>query len=745
MAIDPTAPAAPAGPLGRITRRVAAASAARPKTVLALWLALVVGLVAAGTAVGTQSLTGADAGIGASARADRQLAAAGLADPAVESVLVRSGDPATTAAATAALTRRAESLPAVAAVRGPADRPELSRAGGRSALVQATLRGDPDEAGEHVEGLTAAVAAVAATHPHARLHQTGPGTFDRAIGDVVEQDLRKAELISLPITLVILFLAFGALVAAAVPLFLGLTSVIAAFGGLGLISQVAPVDEATTSLVVLLGLAVGVDYSLFYIRREREERRAGRGERAALDATAATVGRAITVSGVTVIVALAGLLITRMPVFTSMALGTMLVVAIAVVGSLTALPAVLALLGDRIDRGRLPLMTAAAPTARPTGGAWGRLATAVTRRPAVWLTIAACLLGSLAVSAIQMNPSESGSSLADDQPVMADLRAVERAFPGTPGSADLVVTGARFDGPGIDDRLRALGERGRALTGGSGPVDVEVSRDGRTARVAVALPDLGPDQADAAVASLRDEVAPTADRVAPGATALLTGDAAESVDFSDRLTSSTPLVIAFVLALALLLMVASFRSLPLAVAVMGLNLLSVGAAYGVLVAVFQHDWAEGILGFTSTGTVASWVPLNAFVILFGLSMDYTILVLERMREARAAGRSPRAAAAEGVGATASTITSAALVMVAIFMTFTVLPMAEMKMIGLTLAAGVLLDATLVRGIALPAAVSLLGARGLRAPRRTRPRPTAIAEWDHGRAAPPMAPEADGSR
>ncbi|NLT06563.1 MAG: MMPL family transporter, partial [Solirubrobacterales bacterium] len=697
--------------------------------------------------------------------------------------LVRSPDPAATAAATAALERRARAIATVAAVRGPADAPELSRAGGRSALVQVTLRGDPDDAGEHVAPLTDAVAAVAAAHPDARLHQTGVGTFDEAIGEVVEDDLRKAELISLPIALVILFLAFGALVAAAVPVFLGLTSVIAAFGGLGLISQVAPVDEATTSLVVLLGLAVGVDYSLFYVRREREERRAGRGERAALDATAATVGRAVVVSGLTVMVALSGLLITGMPVFTSMALGTMLVVAIAVVGSLTALPATLALLGDRIDRGRLPFMGrgrkrgglgdragshagAAVPgqAARVAGGAWGRLARATTRRPAVWLTIAACLLGSLAVSALALDTSESGIGLHEDERVMVDLRAVERAFPGTPAGADLVVTGARLDGPGTAARLRALGERGRAATGGSGPVDVELSRDGRTARVAVPLPETDPASEERLVQRLRADVAPTAAAVAPGAAALVTGNAASAVDFSDRLTDSTPLVIAFVLVLALVLMLASFRSLPLAAAVMGLNLLSVGAAYGVLVAVFQHDWAEGLLGFTSNGTVAAWVPLNAFVILFGLSMDYTILVLERMREARAAGRSPRAAAAESVGATASTITSAAVVMVAIFMTFAVLPLAEMKMIGLTLAAGVLIDATLVRGIALPATVALLGERGIRAPRGTRRRartrpapaaPTATAardaaaaprwEWDHGPAAPPTAPEADASR
>ena len=218
------------------------------------------------------------------------------------------------------------------------------------------MRGDPADAADHVDGVITTVDAVKAKHPQVTVEAAGTGTTDKAIGEVVTRELRTAELISLPITLVILFLAFGALVAALVPLFLGLTSVIAAMGGMAVLSQITPMDEATSSLVVLLGLAVGVDYSLFYIRREREERRAGRDEHAALNATAATVGRAIVVSGVTVIAGLAGLLLTGITLFASMALATMLVVAIAVVGSLTVLPAILALLGDRINKGRLPFM-----------------------------------------------------------------------------------------------------------------------------------------------------------------------------------------------------------------------------------------------------------------------------------------------------------------------------------------------------------------------------------------------------
>lgn len=683
---------ASAGLLARVTRACAAASARRPKTVIVLWLVLVAGFVTAGAMTGTQSLTGADAGVGESAKADKQLAAAGLQDPAVESVLIRSSDRAATAAAAKDLAARAKKLPDVASVRA-----ELERDGGRTELVQVSLRGDPNDAGEHVDGLVEQIEAVQGAHAGVRIQAAGPGTTDKAIGEVVSSSLRTAELISLPVTLVILFFAFGALIAASVPLLLGLTSVIAAMGGMGLISQIAPIDEGTSSMVVLLGLAVGVDYSLFYIRREREERRAGRDEEAALNATAATVGRAIVVSGVTVIAGLAGLLVTGLAIFTSMALATMLVVAIAVLGSLTVLPAVLAKLGDRVNRGRLPGMS---PRGAREGRVWGFLARAVTRRPLIALTIAGAALVVLAAPALDMQTSGSAPSLPADEPVMAAVHDIERAFPGAPGAATLVVSGENLR----RGDLRELGREARSITGGKGSIEVDVARDKRTGLVNVPMPDRGDDRDSATITELREAL---------GDNVLVTGEAAGTLDFTDRLQTTIPLVIAFVLGLALLLLLASFRSLPLALAVIGLNLLSVGAAYGVMTAVFQNTWAESYLDFTSSGTIADWVPLTTFVILFGLSMDYTILVLERIREARRSGRSPRDAAAEGVGATAGAVTSAAVVMVAIFAIFPTLPLIEMKMIGVTLAAGVLIDATLVRGIALPAAAALLGKRGIR--------------------------------
>jgi RND superfamily putative drug exporter len=562
-------------------------------------------------------------------------------------------------------------------------------------LVQASLRGDPDTASDRVAGVQRAVAASRA--PGVTLQQAGPGSLDKTINDVVADDLKRAELISVPITLLILVLAFGALVAASVPLLLGLTSVAAAMGALGVVSQIAPLSDTTGSLVVLIGLAVGVDYSLFYIRREREERAAGRGAEAALEAAAATVGRAVLVSGITVIVALAGLLVTGMSVFASSALGTMLVVAISVIGSLTVLPAVLSLLGDRVNKGRIPLLGRRSRRPRKL-----RLANLVTRRPAASLATAVALLAALAAVGFQMKTANAGS-LPSGEPVMRAQAAIEQAFPGAPESAQLVVSGRSLS----RGELRSLGARARSATGGRGAVAVDVARDRRTGLVSVPLPDQGADGGAAIVHSLRERAA------LPGATVLVTGAAARDADFTDRLNARLPLVIAFVLGLAMVLLLAAFRSVKLALAVIALNLLSVGATYGVLVAVFQHSWAEGLLGFESSGTIVSWLPLFAFVILFGLSMDYTVLVLERIREGRRAGLPAREAAARGVGATAGSVTSAAAVMVGVFAVFATLRLLDMKQLGVGLAAAVLLDATIVRAIALPAAVALLGDRGWR--------------------------------
>ena len=712
---------------GRLARGVAAVSGAaarRPRLTAALWLALIAGLIIAGAIAGTRTLSAAASRTGESARADARLTAAGLRAPAVESVLVSSARRDATARAVSAIEAGARRLPAVASVRGAGDTPSLARAGGRTALVQVELRGDPDTAGDRVAGLERVVRSVAAGAPAVSVHEAGSASAEHAIGQVVGHDLHRAELTSLPITLIILIVAFGAVMAAVVPLLLGLTSVAGALGSLGLVSQLAPAGDATSSVVLLIGLAVGVDYSLFYIRREREARQGGAGDdsAAALQAATAGVGRAIVVAGTTVMVGLAGLLFTGLAVFTSMALGAIVVVAIAMVGSLTVLPATLAMLGDRIDRGRLwSRRLRRAGRNQADAGVWAGVGRAVTGHPRTALVSALCVLGALAAPALAMRTATPGEhDLPAASPELVAIRAIERTFPGAPASAEIVVTGRGLGSAGARAGLRELGARAEAVTHGRGAVAVRVAADQRTALVAVPFADRGLSAAAATVTELRRAVTPTAVRIAPGTHALLTGDAAGSADFSARMSAATPVVLALVLGLAFVLLVAAFGSPWLALAVVGLNLLSVGAAFGVLVAVFQDGVGQSLLGFTSDGAIVEWLPLFAFVVLFGLSMDYTVLILERVREARLTGADARAAAALALTRTAGTVTSAAAVMIGVFAVFATLSLLEFKQLGIGLAAAIAIDATLVRAIALPAAVTLLGDRmRVRAPARSR--------------------------
>jgi len=726
----------PHGRLAYAVRHAARVSARRPKTVIALWLALVVACIALGSSVGTRLLSNSGSNVGPSARAYSTLHRAGLVPAETEDILIRSASAHRTAAAAAAVAARARRLPTVSSVQTPAHTPSLVTDGGRTALTVVTLRGDPDQADSHVAGLIDLVSRMRTHLPGVTLQQVGDASGDHAISGLISRGLARAEMLSLPITLLILVLAFGALVAASVPLLLGITSVAAASGALGVVSHIVPESGSTSTVVLLVGLAVGVDYSLFAIRRWRSERRAGADPATALDATTATVGRAIVVAGATVIIGLAGLLFSGMSVFTSIALGAIIVVAIAVLGSLTVLPAVVSLLGDRLDRGHIGRRRRTARVARdPQPGAWGRIAGVVTGHPRTALALALVALGALSIPALSLRTAADGeNALPAHVPAVVALKAVERSFPGASDTATLVVTGHALGSRSSRAQLTRIGRRGRSVVGGHGPVGVRVSHSGAVAAVSIPVPSRTLHQTTTNVERLRSTLAPMTARRLPGAHAALTGDDAESVDFTHQLSDVTPLVIGFVLALAFGLLVLSFGSPWLALAVMGLNLLSVGAGFGALVAVFQHTWAQSLLGFTSDGAIVNWLPLFAFVLLFGLSMDYTVLVLERTAEARRRGATAREAAREALTATGPTVSSAALIMVAVFAVFATLPLLDFKQLGIGLAAAIALDATIVRGIALPAALTLLGDRGIRPARRAHRAGSTAGRWEHGRHA-----------
>ena len=708
----------PSRGLAGAVRRTARASARRPKTALLCWVLLIAGLITAGSMTGTREITDAESGVGESGEVQRLLDSTELAAPAVESILVTSDDPATTAAAARALARDVGDLKSVAEVSATGA-PELTADDGRAELVQVTLEADPEHAADHVGALERRVQSFDEHHPEASFEQAGAASLENAGDAIVEEDLASAEMFSLPLILVILLLAFGALVAASVPLLLGVTATAGALGAAGLLSQLVPADGSTASVVVLIGLAVGVDYSLFYIRREREERRAGKGTEAAIDATAATVGRAVVVSGLTVIAALAGLLLTGLAVFESMALATMVVVLLAVIGSVSALPAMLELLGTKVDRGRIPFAWRLRERRERAGrrAPLERAVRAIAARPRVSLVASTAVLVALAVPALGMHLGDSSiDNMPDDVATIEAVRHIDALFPGAPAEVTLAVTGEDLDSAASMRELKATGDDALAITGGVGSSEVTVPGDGTAATIAVPMPDVSRDRSTEIVDELRDDLGSV-----DGHEVMVGGDAAESADFTAALHDAMPIVLAGVLGLAFLLLLVAFRSPQLAATVIGLNLLSVGAAYGILVAVFQHGWGAEALGVIETGSVGSWIPLFSFVILFGLSMDYTVIVLERIREGRQRGLSAREAVADGVGATAGAVTSAAAVMIAVFSLFALQRMPEMQQLGIGLAAAVLIDATIVRVVALPAAVALLGERRWRvaAPRRRR--------------------------
>ena len=699
----------------------------RWKAVL-LWLLLVALAVVGGGAAGTRLLTDAEVGAGQSGRADRQLEQAGYPADVTERVLVQAPVGQHLSAADAGqvaseLRHRFSGMPEVGRVG------RLVRSGdGRSVLLTVVLDVDgatgtaaEDVADTRVAAVQRATATVARAHPDLRFAEVGDASINRAINGVVGEDFTRAETLSLPVTLGILLLTFGALFAAGVPLLLALSAVATAIGLAALVSHLFPVSDTLSSVILLIGMAVGVDYSLFYVRRSREERAAGAARRQAIDVAAATSGRAVVVSGIAVVVAMAGLLLSGNAVFSSMAIGTMLVVAVAVLGSLTVLPALLSLLGDKVDRPRIPLVHRL--RRHGAGRFWPAVMRVVLAKPMVSVVVAGAALLALAAPAVGMRLGESGAdSLPRSIPELRTYDAMTAAFPDT-GFAHTVVMWSGTTRPldrtavrgAVADLVRAADRSGRFadLRGAA----VDFAPDGRTARVDLAMEgDFNSDQATRGLDYLRTELLPTVERRLPGAEVAVTGDTAGSVDFTATLRSHLPLVFGFVLMVTFLVLVLAFRSVVVAGTAVVLNLLSVGAAYGLMVLVFQHGVGAGLLGAQESGFVVDWVPLFLFVILFGLSMDYHVFVVSRIREAHALGAPTRLAVAQGVTRSAGVVTSAAAVMIGVFSIFATLSLIEFKQMGVGLAAAVLIDATIVRAVLLPAAMALLGSRNWWLPR-----------------------------
>jgi uncharacterized membrane protein YdfJ with MMPL/SSD domain len=686
-----------------------------------IWVLFVVLAMGLGSAAGRVDVKDSDQLKGETHTAAKIIDDAGIDEPASETVLIQSkesGGKATDAdfrAAVAAVMKAVEGTGKVTDVTSPYDTNTISK-DGRSALVQFDMRGEADTAGDRVEPVLKAVEGVQKEHESLRIEEIGGASMMKTFSDAFGDDFEKAELSAVPVALGILLIAFGALVAALLPVLLAVSAIMATMGLMGVVSHVMPMSDTANSVMLLVGLAVGVDYCLFYLRREREERQAGRDPQTALRIAAATSGRAIIVSGVTVCVAMAGMLFTGLAEFEAMGLASLMVVAVAMVGSVTVLPALLSLLGERVEKGKIPFLHPESRLRRKRRGNqesrfWTAVLKGVLAKPVVSVVVAAGALLAIAAPALGMKTQNLtlDQEFGDSLPIVQTYNRVNDAFPGGSDPAEVVVKAADINAPEVTGALADFKERAISSGASRGPVEIKLHDAQNLAFVYVPLVGGSDfDKAGESLDKLRDEVRPATLGKVDGVEAPITGQVAGSKDFNDQLTGAVVPVFAFVVVFAFVLMLLSFRSLTVAITSIVLNLLSVGAAYGILVAVFQHGWGASLVGAEGVGAIITWLPLFLFVILFGLSMDYHVFVVSRIREARLRGRTTRDAIQHGVVTTAGVVTSAAVIMVAVFAIFGTLSMQSMKQMGVGLAAAVLIDATIIRGVLLPAVMALLG-------------------------------------
>ncbi|MER7476166.1 MMPL family transporter [Streptomyces sp. NPDC126510] len=693
-----------------------------------IWVLFVVLAMGLGSAAGRVDVKDSDQLKGETHTAARIIEDAGIEEPAGETVLIQAkgGEPKATDGefrkAVDAVVRAVEGTGRVTEVTSPYETKTISK-DGRSALVQFDVRGEADTAGERIEPVLKAVEGVQQDHESLRIEEIGGASMMKTFGDAYGEDFKRAEYSAVPVAFGILLIAFGALVAALLPVVLAITAIMATMGLMGVVSHVMPMSETANSVMLLVGMAVGVDYCLFYLRREREEREAGRDAQTALRIAAATSGRAIVVSGVTVCVAMAGMLFTGLAEFEAMGLASLMVVAVAMVGSVTVLPALLSLLGGRVEKGRIPFLRRRTRGGSEGGSQDSRFWTAVLRRvlakPVIAAVVAAGALLAITAPALGMKTQQLtlDQEFGDSLPIVQTYNRLNDAFPGGSEPAEVIVKARDINAPEVKSALADF--RDRAISSGAsrGPVEIKLHDARNVAFVYVPLvggSDL--DKAGASLDKLRDEVRPATLGKVDGVQAPITGQVAGSKDFNAQLAGAVVPVFAFVVVFAFALMLLSFRSLTIAVTSIVLNLLSVGAAYGILVAVFQHGWGASLVGAEGVGAIITWLPLFLFVILFGLSMDYHVFVVSRIREARLRGLATKDAIRHGVVTTAGVVTSAAVIMVAVFGIFGTLSMQSMKQMGVGLAAAVLIDATIIRGVLLPAVMALLGERNWYLPR-----------------------------
>lgn len=692
--------------LSRLAAGSARWSATHPWRAIALWFAMVAAAVSLVFLIPTVGTESEDYYLGGSGQASAWIDESGIEFPDTERVLITPvgrGQLDLTEAQSAAdaLATQWSELDEVEAVIPLQPSPD-----NQAALTGVQFKGGTTDASQ----VSAATLQVANRFPGLELRQAGSFTVNDAIDAQIASDLRSAEGLSIPITLTLMLLAFGTLIAAGIPVLLAVCSVAATIGIAAPLSHVIPAEPTVNSMIVLIGMAVGVDYSLFYTKRAAKERAQGRSTLDAVEIAALTSGHAVLVSGAAVIACMGGLFIVGQATFNSLAAGAIVVVAIAVVGSITLLPALLGGLGQWVDRPRIPLLWRLG--ARVSGlGISRRVLGPAIDHPRSALIAATLALAALAIPAasLQLHTS-SAEILPESIDEVETANAIRMHYPAEGPTVTVVARATQGGGGGVVAALDSLSRRAEGESTVAAIGDIENSTDSRTAIMDITLDDqLSDDDVDQAIVRLREDLVPAA-FAGVAADGAVGGAAADNMDYVDRQTQRLPWVVSAVLGITFLMMLAAFRSLPIALISTALNLLSLGAAFGVLTMVFDYGWGISLLGVSAPGFVVDWIPLFVLVVLVGLSMDYHVFVLSRVRELVATGLPTHVAVRQGVIDTAGVVTSAAAVMISVFSIFAMLSLMEMKMLGVGLATSILIDATIIRLVMLPAALVLLGER-----------------------------------
>src|SRR6266545_4048235 len=572
-------------------------------------------------------------------------------------------------------------------------------------LIPVTMAGTLDDADSNIDQVLDRT--LHAQHPQGfKVWVAGEATAAKDSNTIAEQDLRKGETIGI---LAILIVVFGTAAAAVVPVVLAIMAIVVALGLVSLLGLAFDLSFFVTNMVTMIGLAVGIDYSLFIVSRYREERARGRDKLAAISAAGATANRAVFFSGITVVLALAGMLLNPTTIFRSIAAGAIVVVLVAVAASLTLLPALLAVMGDRVNALRVPvLFRRRQADVDRTHGFWAMVARRVMARPVTSLLVATGILAVAAVPLFGIKTGFSGiSTFPNDVQSKQAFTVLSRDFSGGLTSPAQIVVDGQVRSPAVTaaiGRLQADLKTDRAF----GPSTVETNRAGDLALVSVPVNgDPSSEATTAAVRHLRKVTIPAA-FVGVDASVKVGGETAGGIDFFDLSQFYTPLGIALVLGLSVLLLLVVFRSVVLPALGVVLNLLSVGAAYGLLILVFQHGIGASLFGFQQVDTIEAWLPLFLFSVLFGLSMDYQVFLLSRIHERYGHSGDNTDAVSFGLRTTGGIITGAAVIMVAVFAGFAAGRLVFLQETGFGLAVAVLIDATLVRSVLVPAAMRLLG-------------------------------------